>query len=207
MWLALRAAPLCESAFCRFVEPRGFSPSLLEIADRFRNLQHQDFKLWRRERDSLATSMWLALRAAPLCESASCRFVEPRGFSPSLLEIADHFRNLQYQDFYLWRRERDSNPRYGLTRTHTFQACSLSHSDTSPKFSHFIINLPWCRAPASASCLGVQLRTRCLGASGKREVSPTRTPLQNTSYLRQPRRKGRALYLLQGSDSRKGQNS
>jgi hypothetical protein len=32
-----------------------------------------------------------------------------------------------------WRRERDSNPRYGLKRTHTFQACSLSHSDTSPK--------------------------------------------------------------------------
>ena len=34
----------------------------------------------------------------------------------------------------IWRRERDSNPRYSLTRIHTFQACSLSHSDISPLF-------------------------------------------------------------------------
>ena len=32
---------------------------------------------------------------------------------------------------YVWRRGGDSNPRYVL-RTHAFQACSLSHSDTSP---------------------------------------------------------------------------
>ena len=31
-----------------------------------------------------------------------------------------------------WRRGGDSNPRYVL-RTHAFQACSLSHSDTSPR--------------------------------------------------------------------------
>jgi hypothetical protein len=34
--------------------------------------------------------------------------------------------------FWIWRRERDSNPRYGLTRIHAFQACSFNHSDTSP---------------------------------------------------------------------------
>ena len=33
-----------------------------------------------------------------------------------------------------WRRGRDSNPRNGLTRLHTFQACSFNHSDTSPYF-------------------------------------------------------------------------
>ena len=32
----------------------------------------------------------------------------------------------------IWRRGWDSNPRYALRRTHAFQACSLSHSDTSP---------------------------------------------------------------------------
>jgi hypothetical protein len=31
-----------------------------------------------------------------------------------------------------WRRERDSNPRNGLTRLHTFQACSFNRSDISP---------------------------------------------------------------------------
>jgi hypothetical protein len=31
-----------------------------------------------------------------------------------------------------WRRERDSNPRYGLSRTHAFQACTLNHSAISP---------------------------------------------------------------------------
>ncbi len=30
------------------------------------------------------------------------------------------------------RRGGDSNPRYGFTRTHAFQACTFSHSDTSP---------------------------------------------------------------------------
>lgn len=32
----------------------------------------------------------------------------------------------------MWRRERDSNPRYALKRTHAFQACDLNHSSTSP---------------------------------------------------------------------------
>ena len=31
-----------------------------------------------------------------------------------------------------WRRERDSNPRYGLTRIHAFQACAFNRSATSP---------------------------------------------------------------------------
>ena len=33
---------------------------------------------------------------------------------------------------HLWRRKRDSNPRYGLSRTHAFQACTFSHSVISP---------------------------------------------------------------------------
>ena len=33
----------------------------------------------------------------------------------------------------VWRRGRDSNPRYGFHRTHAFQACDLNHSSTSPE--------------------------------------------------------------------------
>lgn len=32
----------------------------------------------------------------------------------------------------IWRRRRDSNPRYGINRTHAFQACTFNHSVTSP---------------------------------------------------------------------------
>ena len=35
--------------------------------------------------------------------------------------------------FHIWRRGRDSNPRYGLSRTLTFQASPFDHSGTSPK--------------------------------------------------------------------------
>jgi hypothetical protein len=31
-----------------------------------------------------------------------------------------------------WRRERDSNPRYVVKHTHTFQACAFDRSATSP---------------------------------------------------------------------------
>ena len=42
-----------------------------------------------------------------------------------------------------WRRERDSNPRSGLTRLHTFQACSFNHSDTSPVTDTFYLATIW----------------------------------------------------------------
>jgi hypothetical protein len=32
-----------------------------------------------------------------------------------------------------WRTGWDSNPRYSVTRTHTFQACALDHSATCPQ--------------------------------------------------------------------------
>src|SRR5581483_2177888 len=31
-----------------------------------------------------------------------------------------------------WRRGRDSNPRYGVNRTHDFQSCTFNRSVTSP---------------------------------------------------------------------------
>ena len=43
----------------------------------------------------------------------------------------------------MWRRRRDSNPRYGLSRTHAFQACTFSRSVTSPgKFGKGAKNKP-----------------------------------------------------------------
>ena len=35
----------------------------------------------------------------------------------------------------LWRRGRDSNPRYGVNRTHDFQSCTFNRSVTSPSRS------------------------------------------------------------------------
>ena len=34
----------------------------------------------------------------------------------------------------IWRRRRDSNPRYGINRTHAFQACTFDRSVTSPYY-------------------------------------------------------------------------
>lgn len=39
---------------------------------------------------------------------------------------------------FVWRRERDLNPRYTYRCTHDFQSCSFGHSDISPFFSSFI---------------------------------------------------------------------
>ena len=33
--------------------------------------------------------------------------------------------------FFIWRRVRDLNPRYGVHRTHDFQSCSFGRSDNS----------------------------------------------------------------------------
>src|ERR1041384_2081658 len=33
---------------------------------------------------------------------------------------------------FCWRRGRDSNPRYGVNRTHDFQSCTFNRSVTSP---------------------------------------------------------------------------
>ena len=75
----------------------------------------------------LDTSLYLALRAAPPHKSAflpTCRtdIFDFRGFDSRLNRPSK----------IKWRRERDSNPRSGITRLHTFQACSFNHSDTSP---------------------------------------------------------------------------
>ena len=43
-------------------------------------------------------------------------------------------RRLPWTSTKNWRRGRDSNPRYGVSRIHAFQACSLDRSDTSPKY-------------------------------------------------------------------------
>ena len=39
-----------------------------------------------------------------------------------------------------WRRDGDSNPRYGANRIHAFQACSFNHSDTSPNRTTLILS-------------------------------------------------------------------
>ncbi len=81
------------------------------------------------------------------------RIIHYRCFLPDLAGFANYRRGrtdgaavkrrcaLRALDTRNWRRGRDSNPRNGLTRLHTFQACSFNHSDTSP-------DLPPRRRPA-----------------------------------------------------------
>src|ERR1700693_4838289 len=62
------------------------------------------------------------------------RFIPSRSFVSYELcvgptKLTTH--NPQPTTLFHWRRGGDSNPRY-LLGTHAFQACSLSHSDTSP---------------------------------------------------------------------------
>ncbi len=108
----------------------------------------------------------LALRAATLHESAFLPIRRTRHFyfagsSPAF----NRFRKKP-----MWRRERDSNPRSGITRLHTFQACSFNHSDTSPHETILTGTGQDCLLP-SARHLSVRGRedTRpCLRAQGRK---------------------------------------
>ena len=53
---------------------------------------------------------------------------------------------VRMQDPTNWRRERDSNPRYGMNRIHTFQACAFSRSAISPERPFYPIFAPDARA-------------------------------------------------------------
>src|SRR6185312_9665460 len=68
------------------------------------------------------------------------KLVEPRLIYASRVRIPHTFCECQSKRglegpfcFGNWRRERDSNPRYDVSRIHAFQACSLDRSDTSPE--------------------------------------------------------------------------
>ena len=51
---------------------------------------------------------------------------------PQSLRLARWAGVLTIDAEFNWRREWDSNPRYGFRRTHAFQACALNHSAISP---------------------------------------------------------------------------
>ena len=83
-------------------------------------------------------------RRRPRQPHPGTRIIRYRCFLPDLAEFANYRRGgtdgatidvgleNPLNTARSWRRERDSNPRYGLSRIHTFQACSFNHSDTSP---------------------------------------------------------------------------
>ena len=92
------------------------------------------FHIWRRGRDRLRR-----VAAGPSgdfrCrENASARL----RLGSNRVQILSPF-SVKYKKprlrgaFHIWRRGRDSNPRYGLSRTLTFQASPFDHSGTSPK--------------------------------------------------------------------------
>ena len=131
----------------------------------------------------------------------SCRFVEP---------VIFHFAgsNPHPSCYKIWRRERDSNPRSGITRLHTFQACSFNHSDTSPYTNTFsfhsdggIVRPSWASPLrcAQSQPATVQIRSRricrtCRGTTTRLHVQAcsfnhsdtSATPLRNAA--RRPRR-------------------
>ena len=80
------------------------------------------------------------------CDSGPPAALRAHGVQPNVhwtfgcqTHEASHPRNPTKQkkthkgSLFVWRRERDSNPRYGIRRTHAFQACTLSHSVISPE--------------------------------------------------------------------------
>ncbi len=50
----------------------------------------------------------------------------------TLSRITERIESLDPAMVVKWRRERDSNPRYGVNRIHAFQACAFDHSAISP---------------------------------------------------------------------------
>jgi hypothetical protein len=103
-------------------------------------------KKWRRERDGCAFGLPFGTVAS---SSLARRLASNPGFAtalpcPSGLSLRARLVSRLFPllkrktagfsscSLLQWRRERDSNPRYAVKRTHAFQACSLNHSDTSP---------------------------------------------------------------------------
>ena len=78
------------------------------------------------------------------------------------------------------RRERDSNPRYGVNRIHAFQACAFSHSATSPWARVAGSGCPRaCAASAGSGEGGIRTHGRgYLHTLSKRAHSATLTPLR-----------------------------
>ena len=71
------------------------------------------------------------------CNSAPRVAEQGRGLPPAIpfesLNAAKQKEAIFRQPLFVWRRERDSNPRYILRYTHAFQACPFSHSGISPR--------------------------------------------------------------------------
>ena len=113
---------------------KEFSPKLLPPPDTKKPPQGRSFCIWLRSRDSLGPSMALALRAA--------RCVVQNGYpavlsNPRVLTKASPsttYKKTATRAVFLYLAEREGfEPSIRGYRIHTFQACSFSHSDTSPK--------------------------------------------------------------------------
>ena len=82
--------------------------------------------------------------AVPPCTGPNYQQSTSRSFAYTGLELRGE-----------WRRGRDSNPRYGVNRTHDFQSCTFNRSVTSPQHSFNYLALPpvskACRCPQNVS--------------------------------------------------------
>src|SRR5262249_42070004 len=77
-----------------------------------------------------------------------------------------------------WRRGRDSNPRFGVNRTHDFQSCTFNRSVTSPLCNFNSLPRPPC------SSIGGCLQNVSIGAT----VGPPNVPRSKMNYQAKERR-------------------
>ena len=92
------------------------------------------FYLTMAERDGLLRAFGACPAGCRCAPASSLRSVRPSlsGSNPSCFRFFPNAQHRVSGAFFNWRRGRDSNPRYGLTRTLTFQASPFDHSGTSP---------------------------------------------------------------------------
>ncbi len=93
-----------------------------------------------------------------------------------------------------WRKERDSNPRCVLLRTHAFQACLFGHSSILPSSSHYKLTKGFGHLtgdPTSTNCKQtcnlVSSLAICRPAYLTREAVCTAYTLSRDSHILRPR--------------------
>ena len=113
---------------------------------------------------------------APAASKLQCNFSNKGSSSQSLTSI---HKKPGSKPGFLWMAVREGFEPSIRCRIHTFQACSFSHSDTSPTYS-FCVLPGFILAPKSAR---LRARYRPAGAlSGKASESATRTPHQRKAF-------------------------
>ncbi len=122
---------------------KGFSPKPLPPPHTKKPPQGRSFCIWLRSRDSLGPSMALALRAARCAVQNGYPAVLSNQRVLTKAAPSTTYKKTATRAVFLYLAEREGfEPSIRGYRIHTFQACSFSHSDTSPKVGGMIGHQP-----------------------------------------------------------------